>query len=121
MEPRECRLKAQGFTPGNCTVRVGGHRAPACRATLIEDPKGLRGLVSAVHLSRPENYLSILAFFPAHRRHGYRVPPTSEMIAAYHGAKDAGLRNVRLGNLGMFVRTEDDLELLIRNVPPEDR
>jgi hypothetical protein len=43
------------------------------------------------------------------------------MIAAYQGAKAAGLRNVRLGNLGVFVRTEDDLDLLTRNVPLEDR
>jgi hypothetical protein len=43
------------------------------------------------------------------------------MIAAYHGAKAAGLRNVRVGNLGVFVRTAEDLDLLTRNVPLEDR
>ncbi len=345
MEPSQCRLKDQGLKPGSCAVRVGDHRAPACRATLNEDPKGPRRLVSAVHLSRPENYLSIyqsgcnlacqkchswsfakvqqgrwyrpqdilreaqayegqvtlaepreratawhaqsscrccgacilhgrpsdacpgkltpeqirfgpqgfgparnivaftggdltccpdfyaqcaerikahtqlwtlietngfgltadnldilrrhgvdafwldikaweddthrwltggtnawilglpaeilgrgfvlevlslyipqvveadqlaqiarhlaavdtaipftiLAFFPAHRMRGYRAPATSEMIAAYHGAKAAGLQNVRLGNLGVFARTEEDLDLLNRNVPREDR
>jgi pyruvate-formate lyase-activating enzyme len=64
---------------------------------------------------------TILAFFPAHRMLRYRAPDTSEMIAAYHGAKAAGLRNVRLGNLGVFVRTAEDLDLLTRNVPLEDR
>jgi pyruvate-formate lyase-activating enzyme len=64
---------------------------------------------------------TILAFFPEHRMRGYRAPATSEMVAAYHSAKAAGLRNVRLGNLGVFVRTEEDLDLLVRNVPPEDR
>ena len=64
---------------------------------------------------------TILAFFPEHRMLRYRAPDTSEMIAAYHGAKAAGLQNVRLGNLGVFVRTEKDLDLLTRNVPPEDR
>ncbi len=59
MEPRKCRLEAQGLTPGSCAVRAGNHRLPACRATMKEDPKGLCRLVSAVHLSRPENYLSI--------------------------------------------------------------
>jgi pyruvate-formate lyase-activating enzyme len=59
MEPRQCRLKEQGLTPGSCAVQVGNHRALACRATLNEDSKDLRRLVSAVHLSRPENYLSI--------------------------------------------------------------
>ena len=64
---------------------------------------------------------TILAFFPAHRMRGYRAPATSEMIAAYHGAKAAGLQNVRLGNLGVFVRTEEDLDLLNRNVPRKYR
>ena len=121
MEPRQGRLKDQGLTPGSCAVQVEDHRAPACRATLKEDAQGLLRLVSAVHLSRPENYLAILAFFPEHRMRGYRAPDTSEMIAAYHAAKAVGLQNVRLGNLGVFVRTEDDFELLTRNVPPEDR
>ena len=64
---------------------------------------------------------TILAFFPEHRMRGYRAPDTAEMIEAYRGAKAAGLRNVRLGNLGVFVRTAADLDLLARNVPPEDR
>jgi pyruvate formate lyase activating enzyme len=64
---------------------------------------------------------TILAFFPAHRMIRYRAPDTSEMIAAYQGAKAAGLRNVRLGNIGVFVRTAEDLDLLTRNVPLEDR
>ncbi|MGD9216296.1 MAG: radical SAM protein [Desulfobacteraceae bacterium] len=59
MEPRQCRLKDQGFRPGSCTVQAGDHRAPACRSTLKEDPRGLRRLISTIHLSRPENYLSI--------------------------------------------------------------
>ncbi len=59
VEPRACRLEDQGFKPGSCAVRVGNRRAPACRATLKADPGGLRRLVSSVHLSRPENYLSI--------------------------------------------------------------
>jgi pyruvate-formate lyase-activating enzyme len=59
MEPRQCKLKSQGFAPGRCSVRVGDHCAPACRATLKEDSSGLHRMISAVHLSRPENYLSI--------------------------------------------------------------
>ena len=59
MESHPCRLKKQGFPPGKCSVRVGEQRAPACQATLKEDDGGLHRLVSSVHLSRPENYLSI--------------------------------------------------------------
>lgn len=36
----------------------------------------------------------------------YRSPTVSEMVAAYEGAKSAGLKNVRLGNLGVFVKTD---------------
>jgi pyruvate formate lyase activating enzyme len=77
----------------------------------------------ARHLAAVDSSIpfTILAFFPAHRMLRYRAPDTSEMISAYHGAKAAGLRNVRLGNLGVFVRTEEDLDLLTRNVPLEDR
>ena len=59
MEPRSCQLMTQGFTPGSCFVRVSDRRTVACQATLKEDHRGLRRLISAVHLSRPENYLSI--------------------------------------------------------------
>lgn len=59
MEPAKCELKVQGMGPGSCPVRVGDHHEPACRATLKEDQNGLHRLISAVHLSRPENYLSI--------------------------------------------------------------
>jgi len=34
------------------------------------------------------------------------------MLEAYARVRDVGLKNVRLGNIGVFVRTEEDLELL---------
>ena len=39
-----------------------------------------------------------------------------EMIASYEAATGKGLRNVRLGNIGVFARSEQDLELLRRSV-----
>lgn len=74
--------------------------------------------LAAVDTSIP---FTILAFFPEHRMLRYRAPDTSEMIAAYHGAKTAGLQNVRLGNLGVFVKTDADYQLLTRHVAPQDR
>ena len=59
MEPRSCQLENQGLAPGRCSVLAGDRRLPACQATLKEGQNGLHRLVSAVHLSRPENYLSI--------------------------------------------------------------
>jgi len=38
------------------------------------------------------------------------------MIEAYEKARDAGLTNVRLGNIGVFVRTKEDLYLVRRVV-----
>ena len=59
MEPSECQLKKQGLSPGSCLVKVDGKRQPACQATLkYEDGEPYR-LITSVHLSRPENYLSI--------------------------------------------------------------
>ena len=59
MKPLQCQLANQGFAPGKCSVRVGDDHLPACQATLKKEGSDLLRLVSAVHLSRPENYLSI--------------------------------------------------------------
>jgi pyruvate-formate lyase-activating enzyme len=64
---------------------------------------------------------TILAFFPEHHMGSYRAPTTLEMISAYHSTKAAGLRHVRLGNLGVFAQTEADHDVLRRHVPIEDR
>ncbi|NIO28569.1 MAG: radical SAM protein [Candidatus Latescibacteria bacterium] len=55
----DCKLVAQGFKPGSCAVEVNGKRSVACVATLRKHEGSLQRLISAVHLSRPENYLSI--------------------------------------------------------------
>ena len=64
---------------------------------------------------------TILAFFPEHRMTGHRSPTTAEMIAAYERVKTAGLQKVRLGNIGVFAKSEADYQLLTRHVAPEDR
>jgi len=54
-----CNLIKQGYPQGSCFVEVEGGKSLACEATLKESDRGLLRLVSAAHLSRPENYLSI--------------------------------------------------------------
>ncbi len=54
-----CRIKEQGFSQGNCLVEANGKRAPACRVTLKQKNRQPYRLITAIHLSRPENYLSI--------------------------------------------------------------
>ncbi|MGZ3515465.1 MAG: radical SAM protein [Thermodesulfobacteriota bacterium] len=64
----------------------------------------------------PEIPFTILAFFPAYQMKRYKSPKISEMIEAYMGAKAAGLRNVRLGNAGIFASSEQDYDLLKKKV-----
>ncbi|MBP1700483.1 MAG: Radical domain protein, partial [Deltaproteobacteria bacterium] len=55
----KCNLIKQGYPQGNCFVEIEQGKALACEATLKKTDNGLLRLISAVHLSRPENYLSI--------------------------------------------------------------
>ncbi len=54
-----CNLIKQGYPQGSCFVEVEGGKSLACEATLKESDRGWLRLISAAHLSRPENYLSI--------------------------------------------------------------
>ena len=64
----------------------------------------------------PELPFTILAFFPEYQLKDASPPTVSQMLEAYEKARDAGLVNVRLGNIGVFVRTQEDLEALTRAV-----
>jgi hypothetical protein len=54
-----CKLKEQGFKPGSCAVKVNKEHALACEATLKREDNRWYRLITSIHLSRPENYLSI--------------------------------------------------------------
>jgi len=60
----------------------------------------------------PQIPYTILAFFPEYQLDDVRSPTLKQMLEAYARVKDVGLKNVRLGNIGIFVRTEEELELL---------
>ena len=64
----------------------------------------------------PSIPFTILAFFPQYRMIEYRSPSAQEMVEAYIRVKQKGLEAVRLGNVGVFVRTEQDLEYVMKNV-----
>ncbi|UCD70715.1 MAG: radical SAM protein [Syntrophobacterales bacterium] len=55
----KCSLVQQGYTTGSCITRVDGKKALACEVTLKERNGRISRLIESVHLSRPENYLSI--------------------------------------------------------------
>ena len=78
-----------------------------------EDLEKIAHLISAVDIEIP---YTLLAFFPEYRMQKFPSPTVVEMVSAYRKIKAAGLKNVRLGNLGVFVRTEADKKHLIENV-----
>ncbi|MFC1830153.1 radical SAM protein [Thermodesulfobacteriota bacterium] len=59
MEPVVCRLKEKGFSPGSCRVTTNGKASLACQATLKHENNEIHRRITSIHLSRPENYLSI--------------------------------------------------------------
>ncbi len=59
MKPDPCTLREQGFSSGSCLVEAQGKRLLACQATLKRKKKAICRLITSIHLSRPENYLSI--------------------------------------------------------------
>jgi hypothetical protein len=38
------------------------------------------------------------------------------MVEAYHRVKATGLKNIRLGNVGVFARTKEDQKYLMENM-----
>lgn len=43
-------------------------------------------------------------------------PNTKEMVDAYTKVKSTGLKNIRLGNLGVFIHNDEDRDYLMANV-----
>jgi len=57
---------------------------------------------------------TILAFFPEYKMLEFRAPNVEEMLEAYAAVRAAGLKNVRLGNIGIFARTNAEIERVLR-------
>lgn len=56
---KTCNLMRQGFRPGKCLVATRNERVLGCEATLRFQDGEWQRLITSLHLSRPENYLSI--------------------------------------------------------------
>ena len=54
-----CRLKDEGLAPGSCATETPEGLKVACEATLRWKEGRPERLIEAIHLSRPEHYLSI--------------------------------------------------------------
>jgi pyruvate-formate lyase-activating enzyme len=55
---------------------------------------------------------AIIAFFPENKLKNIPSPKYSQMVEAFEAARDAGLKNVRVGNLGRFVRKTEEYDQL---------
>ncbi|MBW2409947.1 MAG: radical SAM protein [Deltaproteobacteria bacterium] len=64
----------------------------------------------------PHIPFTLLAFFPEYRMKSYSSPTVEQMVAAYQKTQKAGLKNIRLGNLGVFLKSEADHHYLAENV-----
>ena len=76
----------------------------------------LRKIATLLFEVDPEIPFTLLAFSPDYQMKRYKSPKASEMIEAYHAVRAAGLRNVRLGNTGMFASSAEDYCLLKESV-----
>lgn len=115
----KCRLLEQGFSPASCAVWHQGRRRPACRVTLKWQGGELYRLIKAVHLSRPEHYFSIYQSgcnWSCKKCHSWEF--TQYATGDWVSPEDiAGLRQVRLANLGVFAKTEQDYKRLAALAP----
>ncbi|MEM2784337.1 MAG: radical SAM protein [Nitrososphaerota archaeon] len=71
--------------------------------------KKIAELIAQVDSNIP---FTILAFFPEYKLIDISPPNFQQMIEAYYAAKDSGLKNIKLGNFGLFAKTEKDYETL---------
>lgn len=76
----------------------------------------LRKIASVLKHVDPAMPFTILAFFPEYQMKPYRSPTLLEMVEAYKAVRSVGLENVRLGNVGLFARTERDRLYLAHHV-----
>ncbi|MFX0034782.1 MAG: radical SAM protein [Candidatus Hermodarchaeota archaeon] len=58
----------------------------------------------------------ILAFFPQYKLHLYRSPNLDEIIETFKTVKEIGLKEIQLGNIGVFAKTDEEIKKLIKIV-----
>ena len=102
------RIHDMGFTLEVLTLYIPGW-------VELDQIYKIAELVAQVDKAIP---FTVLAFFPQHKMMNVRPPTLSEMITAYLTAKKAGLQNVKLGNIGVFAKTETQIQTIIDLLGP---
>ncbi len=55
---------------------------------------------------------TLLAFFPSYKLQDHRSATFDEMMTSYGVFKDEGLENLRLGNIGVFAKTDEQVKVV---------
>ena len=58
----------------------------------------------------------ILAFFPQYKLKMYRTPNVNEILETYKTVKKVGLKNIQIGNVGVFTKNDEEIKTLIKVV-----
>jgi len=58
----------------------------------------------------------ILAFFPNYKLESYRPPTLDEILETYKVVKGVGLKQIQIGNIGVFAKTDEEMKRLINTV-----
>ncbi|MEM2876096.1 MAG: radical SAM protein [Candidatus Bathyarchaeia archaeon] len=74
----------------------------------------IRSIAELLAQVDPEIPYAVIAFFPEYRMMDVPSPSLQQMVEAFVAARDAGLKNVKLGNLGLFVKNDVEYELLVK-------
>jgi len=61
----------------------------------------------------------ILAFFPQYKLKSYRSPFLDEILETYKVVKAIGIKQIQLGNIGVFAKTDEEIKKLIKHVGVE--
>jgi pyruvate-formate lyase-activating enzyme len=83
----------------------------------VEEIELMGTLVAGVDRDIP---VTLLAFFPEHMLSMLRSPTVEEMLKAYRVLKErCRLNKVKIGNIGVFTESEDDIDKLVAEVGRE--
>ena len=77
----------------------------------------IEGIASLLARVDPNIPFTLLAFFPQYQMQHVPAPTLEQMLSAYEAARASGLNQVRLGNLGIFVKSDEDYERLATAAP----
>ncbi len=92
----------RGFVLEVCTLYIPGW-------VEVDQIKAIAKLIADLDTKIP---FTILAYFPEYRLK-VRSPTLMEMIKAYLAVEEVGLKNVKIGNIGVFAKTEEELNILL--------